>query len=63
MEDLREIEKQLDIEFGDYSLLARALTHSSFLNENLEAVIEEPYILATIHVPIWTRSPAKAGAR
>jgi ribonuclease-3 len=34
MEDLREFEARLDFQFEDYSLLQRALTHRSFVNEN-----------------------------
>ncbi len=34
MEDLREFEERLDFQFDDYSLLQRALTHRSFVNEN-----------------------------
>ena len=34
MNDLREVEDRLGFSFDDYSLLERALTHSSFLNEN-----------------------------
>jgi len=34
MEDLREFEERLDFQFEDYSLLQRALTHRSFVNEN-----------------------------
>lgn len=34
MTDLREFEKRLDFQFEDYSLLQRALTHRSYVNEN-----------------------------
>ncbi len=34
MLDLREVEARLGLSFDDYSLLERALTHRSFLNEN-----------------------------
>ncbi len=34
MEDLFSLEQQLQVEFYDYDLLRRALTHRSFLNEN-----------------------------
>ena len=34
MDDLRELEAQLGVQFDDYSLLRQALTHRSFLNEN-----------------------------
>src|SRR5688572_11899156 len=34
MEDLFSLEQQLQVEFYDYDLLSRALTHRSFLNEN-----------------------------
>ncbi len=34
MHDLIELEKGLDVHLNDYSLLSRALTHRSYLNEN-----------------------------
>lgn len=34
MEDLFALEQKLEVEFYDYELLRRALTHRSFLNEN-----------------------------
>lgn len=36
MKDLKDLEKILDIEFKDISLLDRATTHRSYLNENVE---------------------------
>lgn len=41
MEDLLELSEQLGVEFRDYSLLARALTHRSYLNENPGAANED----------------------
>ncbi|MEZ4510547.1 MAG: ribonuclease III [Chloroflexota bacterium] len=41
MEQLRELEGILDIDFQDYSLLLRALTHRSFLNENPDELLED----------------------
>ena len=41
MSDNRPLEKNLNITFSDYSLLERALTHSSFLNENPQSVLED----------------------
>lgn len=38
---LQELESNLDITFRDYSLLSRALTHRSFLNENPERILED----------------------
>jgi ribonuclease-3 len=34
MDDLRELEGRLGVRFDDYSLLSRALTHRSYLNEH-----------------------------
>ena len=34
MDDLLELSERLGVEVGDYSLLTRALTHRSYLNEN-----------------------------
>ncbi|GJM41128.1 MAG: ribonuclease 3 [Ardenticatenaceae bacterium] len=36
-----ELENNLNIEFNDYSLLVRALTHSSFLNEHPDEMLED----------------------
>ncbi len=41
MNDLREIESRLEVIFDDYSLLERALTHRSFLNENPGQYLED----------------------
>lgn len=41
MNDLKLLEKNLDIYFTDYSLLQRALTHRSFVNENPDSVLED----------------------
>ena len=41
MEDLLTFSEQLGIEFRDYSLLSRALTHRSYLNENPGSVRED----------------------
>lgn len=41
MDDLPILEKNLDISFVDYSLLLRALTHRSFLNENPGVALED----------------------
>lgn len=41
MENLSLLEKNLGVEFRDYSLLTRALTHRSFLNENPGAALED----------------------
>ena len=41
MEDLLALEKNLGIEFNDYSLLSRSLTHRSFLNENPHQALED----------------------
>lgn len=39
--DLKALEDKLDIPFRDHSLLERALTHSSYLNENPGSVLED----------------------
>jgi ribonuclease-3 len=41
LSDIRPLEKNLNITFSDFSLLERALTHSSFLNENPQSVLED----------------------
>ena len=41
MEDLEAFSEQLGVEFRDYSLLSRALTHRSYLNENPNTVLED----------------------
>lgn len=41
MDDLRELEKSLGLSFSDYSLLTRALTHRSYLNENPGSILED----------------------
>ncbi len=41
MDNLRELEANLGLKFHDYSLLLRALTHRSFLNENPESALED----------------------
>lgn len=41
MEQLREFETILGVDFQDYSLLLRALTHRSFLNENPDELLED----------------------
>jgi ribonuclease-3 len=41
MDDLRALEKKLNLEVSDYSLLERALTHRSFLNENPGSALED----------------------
>ena len=41
MNDIRPLEKNLNITFSDFSLLERALTHSSYLNENPQSVLED----------------------
>jgi len=41
MEDVLQLEEKLAIDFSDYSLLARALTHRSFLNENPGTALED----------------------
>jgi ribonuclease-3 len=41
MDELQALEEQLGLTFHDYSLLSRALTHRSYLNENPEATLED----------------------
>ena len=41
MEDLIECSEHLGVEFRDFSLLSRALTHRSYLNENPGSVLED----------------------
>jgi len=41
MEDLLEFGERLGVEFRDYSLLSRALTHRSYLNENPATALED----------------------
>ncbi len=41
MEELLELSERLGVEFGDYSLLSRALTHRSYLNENPGSIFED----------------------
>lgn len=41
MNDIRSTEDALGVQFNDYSLLSRALTHRSFLNENPGEAIED----------------------
>jgi len=41
MDDIFELEEKLGLEFNDYSLVARALTHRSFLNENPSSILED----------------------
>ncbi len=41
MGELAELEKNLGMQFSNYSLLNRALTHRSFLNENPGTVFED----------------------
>jgi ribonuclease III len=41
MDDLLEFSDRLGIEFRDYSLLSRALTHRSYLNENPGTALED----------------------
>ncbi len=41
MEDLKGLERRLGLQFSDYSLLTRALTHRSYLNENPEQSLED----------------------
>lgn len=41
MDDLRALEERLNVRFNDFSLLLRALTHRSFLNENADAVLQD----------------------
>ncbi len=41
MEDLLALSERLGAEFGDLSLLSRALTHRSYLNENTDSSLED----------------------
>lgn len=41
MSRFTELENNLNVHFKDYSLLARALTHRSYLNENPDAALED----------------------
>jgi ribonuclease-3 len=41
MQDLHTLEQRLGVHFNDYSLLLRALTHRSFLNENPDQSLED----------------------
>ncbi len=41
MDDLQELETRLDLQFKDKSLLSRAMTHRSFLNENPGLALED----------------------
>ena len=41
MDDLLELGERLGVEFGDFSLLSRALTHRSYLNENPGSTLED----------------------
>lgn len=41
MSDIRPLEKNLHISFSNRSLLERALTHSSYLNENPDSALED----------------------
>jgi ribonuclease-3 len=41
MDDIFELEDKLGIKFRDYSLISRALTHRSFLNENPGSILED----------------------
>ncbi len=41
VDDLGLLEEKLGVQFNDYSLLTRALTHRSFLNERPEASLED----------------------
>ncbi len=41
MSGLRALENRLGVEFDDYSLLSRAITHRSFLNENPDEALED----------------------
>ena len=41
LDDLTLLEQKLGVQFNDYSLLSRALTHRSFLNENPETALED----------------------
>ena len=41
MSRFTELENNLNVQFNDYSLLARALTHRSFLNEHPDEALED----------------------
>lgn len=41
MEELEELGERLGVEMSDYSLLSRALTHRSYLNENPGSILED----------------------
>lgn len=41
MDDLKLLEERMDLKFNDYSLLTRAVTHRSYLNENPEGSLED----------------------
>lgn len=41
MDELLELSERLGVDFRDYSLLSRALTHRSYLNENPSSVLED----------------------
>lgn len=41
MSEIQPLEKNLNIAFSDHTLLERALTHSSYLNENPEIALED----------------------
>lgn len=41
MDDLRELDERLGVGFHDFSLLSRALTHRSYLNENPGSSLED----------------------
>lgn len=41
MDDLKQLEERLGLEFNDYSLLTRAVTHRSYLNENPVGSLED----------------------
>lgn len=41
MDDLADLEQKIGTHFRDYSLLSRALTHRSYLNENPDMALED----------------------
>ena len=41
MDNLPALEEKLGFQFRDHSLLSRAMTHRSYLNENPEVVLED----------------------
>lgn len=41
VDDLKKLEENLQVQFKDYSLLSRALTHRSFMNENPGVALED----------------------